>query len=309
MRSSVAFALLACATPAVAGHFDDVIDPHAKGQWPPEECKPDPSDLVPRCPSRTQVADADDSPPRTRVADADDSPPPVEPGEIRAATVAALLQRHDSETPTVVLPAAAVPDRLVLDDSALRWQGEAAIGFGNAVVDGTSVSAWPSLNLGGGIASGRFAALATYTLTAEHYSASGATALSTTPAPAYEDTDGIVHRLGLAGRYSVLHGVSDIGLLGDMWLQGDGGEEFTRWDRGGLLERPYVGIGLGFQGGLASSAHKRHAMYVAVRVQIARRSDLDDALATCSAPCTEATPPERWSDRSIELRVGFAWGN
>jgi len=295
MRSSVAFALLGLATPALAGHFDDVVDPHAKGQWPPEECKPDPTDIVPRCPSRVVVADSDE--------------PPLEPGEVSERAVAAVLRRHDDETPPVVQPVAAAPDRLVLDDSALRWQGEAAIGFGNAVVDGASVSTWPSLNLGGGIATGRFAALATYTLTAEHYSATGATALSSAAPAAYEDTDGIVHRLGLAGRYSMLHGASDVGLLGDVWLQGDGGEEFTRWDRGGLLARPYVGIGLGFQGGLASSAHRRHAMYVAVRVQIARRSDLDDALATCSAPCTEATPPERWSDRSIELRVGFAWGN
>jgi len=296
MRSSVAFALLAFATPAVAGHFDDVIDPHAKGQWPPEECKPDPHDIVPRCPSQVVVAETSSSD--------DDSA-----GEVDSATVAALLQRNDSETPAAVQPAPADPERLVLDDSALRWQGEAALGFGNAVVDGTSVSTWPSLTLGGGVASGRLVALATYTLSAEHYPGPGATALTSSSAPAYEDTDGIVHRLGLAGRYSISHGASDLGLLGDIWLQGDGGEEFTRWDRGGLLERPYVGLGLGFQGGLASSAHKRHSLYLAVRVQIARRSDLDDAPATCSAPCTEATPPERWSDRSVELRVGFAWGN
>ena len=200
--------------------------------------------IVPRCEPRPTVSDAstdDDSAERT------------------AAT--ATAQASDADTPVASAPPTDAPaPALVLDDRALRWQGEVAIGTNleSAVVDGTDVSSWPSLTLGGGLATGRFVALATYTLTAEHYPGSTTTALATTAQTTFEDTDGIVHRLGLAGRYSILHGASDGGLLGDVWLQGDGGEEFTRWDQGGLLARPYFGIGLGWQTGFASSAHRRH---------------------------------------------------
>ena len=280
MRSSIAFALLVSSTPAVAGPTQiPSVGDHA--------------DLASYLVPRATVSDA---------STGDDS------DEHTAATTVA--QASDAETPTASAQTDTAPP-LVLDDHALRWQGEIALGTNleSAVVDGTDVSSWPSLTLGGGLATGRFVALATYTLTAEHYPGSTTTALATTPQPAFEDTDGVVHRLGLAGRYSFLHGASDGGVLGDVWLQGDGGEEFTRWDRGGLLARPYFGVGLGWQTGFASSAHRRHQLYVALRVQVARRSDLDDALATCSAPCTEATPPERWADRSLELRVGYAWGN
>jgi hypothetical protein len=31
-------------------------------------------------------------------------------------------------------------------------------------------------------------------------------------------------------------------------------------------------------------------------------------MATCSAPCTEATPPVAWSDRSYLLETGFVFG-
>lgn len=290
MRSSVAFALLVSSTPAVAGPTRIQCSASTVG---------DDADLagylVPHCAPRTTVSDA---------SACDD---PAEP--TAASTVA---QASDAETPTTSAPPAdASAPAFVLDDRALRWQAEVALGTNleSAVVDGTDVSSWPSLTLGGGLATGRFVALATYTLTAEHYPGSTTTALATTAPATFEDTDGIVHRFGLAGRYSFLHGASDGGVLGDVWLQGDGGEEFTRWDQGGLLARPYFGIGLGWQTGFASSAHRRHQLYVALRVQVARRSDLDDALATCSAPCTEATPPERWADRSLELRVGYAWGD
>ncbi|HEY3801966.1 MAG TPA: hypothetical protein VGL61_05135 [Kofleriaceae bacterium] len=229
-----------------------------------------------------------------------------------ASPDAAVAQASDDDSPVACTPQTDAPaPELVLDERALRWQGEVAIGnnLTSAVVDGTHVSSWPSVTLGGGLAIGRLVALATYTLTAEHYPGSTSTALATSAQPTFVDTDGVVHRVGLAGRYSILHGASGGGVLGDLWLQGDGGEEFTRWDRGGLLARPYFGISLGSQVGFASSLHRRHEMYVALRVQVAARNDLDDAAATCSAPCTEATPPERWADRSLELRVGFAWGN
>jgi len=301
MRSSAVFALLVSSAPAIARGDGLFQGPHARLLCMPSVLD-DKLDLapyvVPRCASRETVSDA---------SAGDDSPEPA------CAAASAAAHAGDAETPVASAPQtegpAPVPE-LVLDDRALRWQGEVAVGTNleSAVVDGTNVSSWPSLTFGGGLASGRLVALASYTVTAEHYPGSTSTALASTAQPTFEDTDGIVHRLGLAGRYSILHGVSG-GVLGDLWVQGDGGEEFTRWDRGGLLERPYFGIGLGWQGGIASSAHRRHALYIAVRVQVARRSDLDDALATCSAPCTEATPPERWADRSLELRVGFVWGS
>jgi hypothetical protein len=155
--------------------------------------------------------------------------------------------------------------------------------------------------------------LGEYTLTAEHYVAApdGVVALGSAQLPA-RDTDGLVHRLGAVGRYAFLHGTTDADgalLGGSLWVQGDFGEELTRWDEGGLLARPYLGVGIGVQGALRGAVGRRHAMYLAFRMQVARRTDLGNAGATCSAPCTEATPPEVWSDRSWQIRLGFAWGD
>jgi hypothetical protein len=296
MRPSVWIAVACVAGTARAGHFDDVIDHHAAR--PPPPCQPRPDDIVPRCP--TQVAASGD------VTD-DDSPPQPEDFDARLARASARAE-IDRETPSPP-PRDAEPPPVIVDDDLVHWQGDLALGYGNAVVDGADVDSYPSVAIGGGVRRGRWTALARYTLSAEHYHAPVVDQAAMGPPPPFQDTDGLVHKLGLVGRFSFLHGSTDEGLLGDLWLQGDGGEEFTRWDRGGLLARPYVGFGLGFQGGIQSANGRRHSAYLALRVQLARRSDLANAAATCSAPCTEATPPERWSDRSLGLEVGFAWGD
>ncbi len=276
MRPSAAIAFVCAITPAYAGN-----DP-----GPPHPCAWRHYDEEPSCPGKVAVLDYNDEPSTATSVD---------------------VQPPDRE------PAPAPPPPPPIDyDRAWGWQADVALGIGSAVVDGVGVASWPQLSVATGMHHARLALLGEYSLGAEHYQApsNAVTALGSAPA---RDTDGVVHRFGAIGRYAFLHGIVDTDggsqLGGDIWLQGDFGEELTRWDEGGLLARPYFGVGLGIQGSLRGSGHRRRAMYMALRMQVARRSDLGSAGATCSAPCTEATTPEAWSDRSWQLRLGFSWGD
>jgi len=279
MRPSVAIAFVCSITSA-----------HAE-PGPPHPCAWRHYDEEPRCPGTVAVLDYNDEPNGTA---------PVE------------VQLPDREPALTPPPPPPPPRRPSIDyERDWRWQADVALGFGSAVVDGVGVANWPQLAVTAGSHFARLSVLGEYSLGAEHYSApaSGVIAMGSVPA---RDTDGVVHRFGAVARYAFVHGIVDTDggsqLGGDIWLQGDFGEELTRWDEGGLLARPYLGVGLGIQGALRGSPHHRHALFMALRMQIARRSDLGGAGATCSAPCTEATPPEAWSDRSWQLRIGFLWG-
>jgi hypothetical protein len=284
MRPSVAIAFVCAATSA-----------HAE-PGPPHPCAWRHYDEEPSCPGKVAVLDYND-----------------EPNSVGPR----YGQLPDSEplSPSPVPPPPPPPRPPSIDYERLwGWQCEVALGLGSAVVDGIGVGNWPQLSGAIGMQHARVTLMGEYSLGAEHFHApqDGVIALGSAQLPA-RDTDGLVHRFGAVARYAVLHGTVDTDggsqLGGDIWLQGDFGEELTRWDEGGLLERPYLGVGLGIQGALRGAPHRRHALYVALRMQIARRSDVGSAAATCSAPCTEATPPEAWSDRSWQLRLGFLWGD
>jgi len=276
MRPSVAIAFVCATTSAYA----------APG--PPHPCEWRHYDEEPRCPGKVAVLDYNDEP---------SLPVPVE------------KQLPDREPAPAPPPPPPRPPPIDYERD-WRWQADVALGVGSAVVDGVGVANWPQLSVTTGAHFARLSLLGEYSLGAEHYQAPSNAVIALGSAPA-RDTDGMVHRFGAVARYAVLHGIVDTDasqLGGDLWLQGDFGEELTRWDEGGLLERPYFGVGLGLQGALRGSPHRRHALFVAVRMQVARRSDIGGA-PTCSAPCTEATRPEAWSDRSWQLRIGFLWGN
>ncbi len=276
MRPSIALAALACTSPpALAGSLE--TDP-----GPPLPCEWRHYDEEPRCPGRVARLDYNDGTDATQAGDAEPMPAAPPPAPARPP----LGEPRD-----------------------WQWQGDLALALGNARVDGAAVDTYPTLVAAAGVHRERWTLLGEYALGGEHYHAATIALGSTTLPP--RDTDGIVHHVGVAARYAFLHGFTADDTLaadGDLWLQGDGGEEFVRWDEGGLLARPYLGLALGLQGALHGQGHRRHAMYLAFRVQVARRTDLDGAAATCSAPCTEATPPAVWSDRSVQVRIGFAWG-
>jgi hypothetical protein len=277
MRPSVAIAFVCAATSAHA-------DP-----GPPHPCAWRHYDEEPSCPGKVALLDYNDEP---------NIPVPVE------------KQLPDREA--VPAPQAPLPRPPPIDyERSWRWQADVAFGVGSAVVNGVGITNWPQLSVTTGAHFARLSLLGEYSLGGEHYQAPSNSVIALGSLPA-RDTDGIVHHFGAVARYAVLHGTTDTDsgqLAGDLWLSGDFGEELTRWDEGGLLERPYFGIGFGLQGTLHGSPRSRHAVFVAVRMQVARRSDVDSAASTCSAPCTEPTRPEAWSDRSWQLRVGFLWGN
>ena len=122
---------------------------------------------------------------------------------------------------------------------------------------------------------------------------------------------GTMTRLGLTTRYSLVPLGGDNGVAtGDIWLEGGVGLEHVAWRSGGVLERPDVALGLGWQADIVmdgKSAHPRYlGPYFALRTFIAQ-GPASDAMATCGGPCDRATRPSG-TDVSFMFHMGLNWG-
>jgi hypothetical protein len=232
---------------------------------------------------------------------------------VAMSVLAATPALADSPTPPP-LPgeheAAAAFAAAIDYEHRVRWQSELALFLGPAPIDHVLASTTPGYTLATGMHLDRLTVLAEYTIAELHYLAPSASA-SAQGEVIYADTYGLSHRIGVANRYSFVKLESGEGIsrwFGELWLEAGTGVQIARWDRGGTFVRPDVSFGIGMQGARRASAARRGGAYVALRVQLARRTDIDSP-PTCSAPCTMASPPASWTDRSALLHVGFLFGN
>lgn len=125
--------------------------------------------------------------------------------------------------------------------------------------------------------------------------------------------DGNMTRGGAVVRYQladVAKLASPIGM--QFWVEGGVGFEHVTWQRGGVLERPDLALGFGFEldgrgWRRSSTSRPRHfGGFVGFRALMARAPDGDDPVM-CEGPCTTATPPSR-NDVSFFFHFGLHWG-
>jgi hypothetical protein len=226
-----------------------------------------------------------------------------------AATTSARAQPGASSSDE---HAAAVAFSDAIDyEHRVRWQAELAVFVGDAPIDHVDASTSPGYSIASGIHDDRITLLGEYTLAEIHYH-SPIMEVGALSSPANFDANGLLHRVGLTGRYAFVKLSSAEGLVrwhGDAWLEAGVGEQIARWDRGGTFTRPDLALGIGIQAARRASSASHAGVFVALRFQFGRRTDIDNAPPTCSAPCTMASPPAAWSDRSALLHVGFLFGN
>jgi hypothetical protein len=192
-----------------------------------------------------------------------------------------------------------------------RWQSELSLFDGGAPIDGVAAWTTPRYSLASGLHRDRLTLLGEYSLAGIRYRAPSAT-MSALGDVVYTDTTGLLHRFGATARYAFVKRTSGQGIvrsIGELWLEGGVGEEIARWDRGGTFARPDVVVGIGLQGARRASSSSRVGFFVALRFQVGRRTDVDGAPPTCTAPCTMASQPAQWADRTALLHVGFLFGN
>ncbi len=195
-------------------------------------------------------------------------------------------------------------------EQRVRWQSELSLFVGGAPIDHVEASTSPGYSIASGIHDDRITLLGEYTLAEIQYRAPYLA--QTVGSPTYFESDGLLHRFGLTGRYSFVKLASSEGIVrwhGDAWLEAGVGEQLARWDRGGTFTRPDLAVGIGLQAARRGSSASRTGLFVALRVQFGRRTDIDNAPPTCSAPCTMPSPPAAWTDRTALLHVGFLFGN
>ena len=194
-------------------------------------------------------------------------------------------------------------------EQRVRWQAELGLFVGDAPIDHVDASTSPGYSIASGIHDDRLTLLGEYTIAKVHYSAPIMASLTS---PATFESDGLLHRFGLTGRYSFVKLATGEGIVrwhGDAWLEAGVGEQLARWDRGGTFTRPDLALGIGLEAARRGTSASRSGVFVALRVLFGHRTDIDNAPPTCSAPCTMASPPAAWSDRSLLLHVGFLFGN
>lgn len=133
------------------------------------------------------------------------------------------------------------------------------------------------------------------------------------------DNRGSMSRVGVVARYSLLRTSSlpnrygkRSPVSGDYWVELGAGLERTAWDRGGVLNRPDVIAGFGWQFngviGRKSPKPKYFGPYVAFRAHVARAPESTTAMPPiCSGPCDTATPPPG-TDVSLYFHAGINWG-
>ncbi len=295
MRTTLAVTVVLAAGAAHADHFDDVIEhqkcpasPDTPGAQP--RCGHSPQQPFPREQIERAIAQADAS-------DADE-PPARDPV---AAVAAGLVAAPVTTTPPPVEHP--LPD--------WRIQRELHVRFGSAKVDGTDIDYKLGAVATGGVVVDNFELLGEYALAGVNYSGAYSPTADHGGQLPTADTDGLMHRFGLAARYDFLRADtwSDEATTGGVvWFEGGVGEEIIDWDKGGVLRRPDLSLGFGLQGAVRTSATRRGGIDLSFHIQFAHRTDLDHAASVCSAPCTQATPPAAWGDRAYLFDLGFVFG-
>jgi len=120
---------------------------------------------------------------------------------------------------------------------------------------------------------------------------------------------GRVTRAALVGRWNALSGSPDAPVSGDLWIEGGVGYEHVMWNRGGVMDRPFVALGFGSEldARPRPAGKRRHVgPYVGMRTQLARGPE-STAMPTCGGPCTRATRPSSL-DASIYVVFGVHTG-
>ena len=239
---------------------------------------------------------------------------------VAALAGTAHAEAVDSEEPPAPAPLAVAStpplDPLAIDhEVGLHWIGHAGLRFGSSRIDGADGGTVTELLLAGGVRLDRLTVLGEYGLSLVHHEATTTEPAADGMPPPFQTTDGVMHRLGVDVRYAFVHGHTiprysdhDQQLAGELYVQAGTGVEIIQWDLGGRLVRPDVSVAIGMLGAYRTSAARRQGWFVDLRVQVARRIDRVGAEPTCSAPCTAATPPVAWSDRTYLLETGFVFG-
>ena len=131
---------------------------------------------------------------------------------------------------------------------------------------------------------------------------------------------GTMSRLGLTARYSLLRTGASLTqprrrspVSGDYWLELGAGMERVAWDRGGVVHRPDVVMGFGWQMNVVinhkSTNPKYYGPYVAFRASLARAPESTMEMpSVCAGPCDTATPPPG-NDVSLFFHMGMNWGS
>ena len=125
------------------------------------------------------------------------------------------------------------------------------------------------------------------------------------------DERGTMTRVGVTTRYSLvpLGDPKEFG-TGDLWLEGGVGWEHLAWRSGGVLERPDVALGLGWQANIVMDKRSDHPRflgpYFALRALVAQGPESTEE-ATCGGPCDRATRPAG-TDVSFMFHMGINWG-
>jgi hypothetical protein len=226
-------------------------------------------------------------------------------------------QSDDEERPPLPphakLAAGAEPPEILGPDfeEALRWRSSVGVQVGSMTINDQSLDYILGITATSGIQLDRLIVRGEYTLSGVHYT--GPNGLARGGLGTQSDTAGVMQRVGIAGRYAFgkLDSPSYVGEpqgIGEMFIEGGAGWEHIAWDKGGVYQRPDVTIGIGLTGAVRGE-HSRSGMTMAFRMYVGRRTDLDGAAPTCSAPCTEATPPTAWSDRSYMFDAEYTFGN
>lgn len=122
-------------------------------------------------------------------------------------------------------------------------------------------------------------------------------------------------RLSGALRYSMISASSEAsngaGTGVDLWTELGIGLEHASWREGGVLDRPSLGLALGFdfegRGKRRTDGTRRRGGYfMAFRTHLAQGPEMDTP-AVCGGPCTRATKPSR-VDASMFFDFGFHFG-
>ncbi len=122
---------------------------------------------------------------------------------------------------------------------------------------------------------------------------------------------GTLTRVGLTTRYSLVPlGEDKSFATSDIWLEGGVGYEHLTWRSGGVLNRPDLALGFGWQSNFVMDRHSDHPRYLgpyfALRALVAEGPDTG-AEATCGGPCDRATAPSG-TDVSFMFHIGLNWG-
>ncbi len=126
------------------------------------------------------------------------------------------------------------------------------------------------------------------------------------------DRKGRAMRLGGALRYSFANTGHESKLNVDFWGELGAGYEHVAWRHGGILDRPSGELAFGLDIGRrgrpnARGDRKQIGYFMAFRSFVAQGPELDDAMATCSGPCSEASKPPR-TDVTMLVELGVHWG-